>query len=219
MVHFLEWMGKKKETDIIAGSMRHFEKVLNAVKHLNSAITCFVEGKEPDKLKVLLHKIAEDEHEADAIRKQLIFDIAGGYILPPDHGDLLAFVYRIDSIADCAHSAGRCMSLWSGEFLEEAKDGLKGLANTALTGAEKVKSALDLMKEKSKQKIVEICTEVETLEDVADDEKRNLLIKILNSNLPVGKLLTARDLVESIENICDNEKICADMLQLLVIEM
>ena len=219
MVHLLEWLGKKKETDIIGGSLRHFEKVLNAVRHLNSAVKYFVEGKEQSELKALLHEIANDEHEADSIRKQLIFEIAGGYILPPDHGDLLAFVYRIDSIADCAHSAGRCMSLWSGEFLEEAKSELIGLTDTALTGAEKVKSALTLMKEKSKQKIVEICSEIETLEDVADDQKRELLIKIINSNLPVGKLLTARDLVESIENICDNEKICADMLQLLVIEL
>ena len=110
------------------------------------------------------------------------------------------------------------MALWEGDFFSPAKDGIERICGIALKSAEKLKQALELVKEKSKQKIVEICNEIEALEDTADDEKRELLKIILNSELPVGKLLMARDLVESIENICDNAKNCGDILQLIMVK-
>lgn len=219
MVHFFEWMGKKREKDIFGESLLHINKVLEAVKFLDSAIKCFVGKSDQNMLRDLLHKIAQAEHEADNIRKQATFDIASGEILPPDQSELLTFVFKIDALADCAHSAGRCMALWSGEFFEPAKKGLVRMCIIALESTEKLKQALELMEAKYKKKVIGICNEIEALEDTADDEKRELLKIILNSDLPVGKLLTARDLLESIEDICDNAKHCADILQLLIIRL
>ena len=154
MVHFLEWIGKKKEKDILGESLLHLTKVLEAVKALDSAIRCFTGKNSRDKLEGLLHKIAQAEHEADNIRKKLIFDIAVGEILPPDYEDLLTFVYKIDSLADCAHAGGRCIALWEGDFFDPAKDGLERICGIALKATEKLEQALKLVKEKSKQKIV-----------------------------------------------------------------
>jgi len=221
MAHFLEWFGKNVEKDILEKSVLHMDSVYEAVRMLKSAITCFTGKNDKKELEGLLHRIATAEHEADGIRKKLIYDIAIGEILPPDHSELIAFINEIDGLADRAHSAARCMALWKGEFLVEARPGLEKISEIALASTEKLREALVLVRDrkKSKQKIVEICHEIEHLEDRGDDAKRELMEMILNSQLSVGKIFTAKDMVEAIENICDGTKHCADMLGMIMIKL
>jgi len=216
MVHLFEWLGRKKEKDIFIHTVEHFEKVLESVVALKEAIKLFVEGGNRDELMKLLHKIAQAEHEADIICRKLVHDIATGQILPADHENLLFFVYRIDSIADCAHAAERYMALWEGKFLESAGQDLITMTETALESAEKLKLAVSQLNNRNFKEVLDLCTEIEYLEDKGDDQMREISRKVLSSSLPVAHILLARDLIGAIETISDSARIGANMLRILI---
>ncbi|MFN3966698.1 MAG: DUF47 domain-containing protein [Endomicrobiia bacterium] len=216
MVHLFEWLGRKKEKDIFIHSLEHFEKVLESVLALKEAVKLFVKGENKEELIKLLHKIAQAEHEADAICRKLVHDIAVGEILPADHENLLFFVYRIDSIADCAHAAERYIALWEGKFLESASSDLIAMTDTAVEATQKLKLAVSKLNERNFKEALELCTEIEQLEDKGDDQMREISKKILSSSLSVAHILLARDLVNSIETISDSAKIGSDMLRVLI---
>lgn len=219
MVHLFEWLGRKKEKDVLAHSVEHFEKVLESVKFLKEAVKLFVEGSKREELMKLLQKIAQAEHEADVICRALVRNIATNQILPADHENLLFFVYRVDAIADCAHAAERYIALWDGKFLESAKADLVAMTDTALEATEKLKLAVLELNKRNLKEALDLCTEIEHLEDKGDDQMREISKKILSSSLPVAHMLLARDLVGAIETISDSAKIAADMVRILIAGM
>ncbi len=216
MVHLLEWLGRKKEKDIFIHSIKHFEKVLESVILLKEAIKLFVEGKNKEDLVGLLHRIAQTEHEADVICRKLVHDIAIGEILPADHENLLFFVYRIDSIADCAHAAERYIALWEGEFFKPIGTDLIDMVDTALEATKRLKLAVSKLNDRNFNEALDLCTEIEQLEDKGDDQMREISKKVLFSSMPVAHILLARDLIGSIETISDSARIGANMLRILI---
>ena len=216
MVHFLEWFGKKREKDVFEHSLVHMKKVVETVRYLHEAIKSLDDKL---RLKELLHMIAKTEHEADQIRKQFALDIVKGEILLVGYTDLLNFIKKVDAIADWAHTTDRYIALWEGTLNNEIKKRLLDLTSLALKATEKLYETTQKVSKSSKEEILTYCAEIENLEEVADDEKRELLRVILKSDFKAGELLVLREIVESIENICDFCEISADIIRMLITEM
>ena len=218
MRNIFEWIGRKEEKYIFEHSQEHFDKVLQTVKELEKAVGAFV-SDDAANVKNFIHNVAGLEHKADIIRRELIIDMASGTILPEDRGDLMNFVTRVDSVADWAHTAGRFLALWDGAVPENFGKELKIFVETSVEAVEKLKKAVDAVGKESEEKILELCTAVENVEETADDQHRDILKIILQSNLSISQVIVAHDLVEAIENISDACEIVADSLRILTVEI
>lgn len=217
MVHFLDWFSKKKGKDIFEITLQHLKKVVETVESLFDAIKN-VDDKVT--MKQMLHNVAEREHEADVIRRNLTLDIVKGNLIFVGYEDMLRFVYKADAIADWAHTADRYLALFEGSLNEETKTRLLQLAELSLKATRKLYEVTESFTRSSKEEVLKGCGEIETLEEVADDEKRELLRTILfKSNYTVSQIIVLRDLVESIEDICDMCESVADQVRVLLAEM
>jgi predicted phosphate transport protein (TIGR00153 family) len=167
----------------------------------------------------MLHNVAQNEHEADIIRRQLTMDIIKGNLIFVGYEDMLRFVYKADSIADWAHTSDRYLALFEGELTGEVKTRLLQLTELAYKATKKLYEVVESLTKKSKEEVFSGCSEIETLEEVADDEKRELLRVIFKSNYSTAQMIILRDLVEAIEDICDCCEIVSDQIKILLTEM
>lgn len=216
MVHLIDWFSKKKKNDVLEKSLQHLKKVVETVEALYEAV------KNLDNvavMKQMLHIVAQKEHEADIIRKQLTLDIIRGEIIFVGYEDLLRFVYKADSIADWAHTADRYLALFEGEFMPEVKTRLQQLTELGVKSVKKLYEVVEGLNRKSKEEVLAGCSEIETLEEVADDEKRELLRAIFKSNYNTAQMIILRDLAEAVEDICDLSEIVGDQVRILLAEM
>lgn len=216
MVHLLDWFSKKKKNDVLERSLKHLQKVVETVEALYEAMKNL---DDRTNLKQMLHNIAQKEHEADIIRRELTLDIVKGNLIFVGYEDMLRFVYKADSIADWAHTADRYLALFEGKFTEEIKTRLLQLAELGLKATKKLYQVVESLAKTSKEDVLAGCAEIETLEEVADDEKRELLRTIFKSGYNTPETIILRDLVESIEDICDLCEIVADQIRILLTEM
>lgn len=216
MVHLIDWFSKKKKNNVLEKSLEHLKKVVETVEALYDAVKNL---DNPATMKQMLHVVAQKEHEADLIRKKLTLDIVKGEIMFVGYEDLLRFVYKSDSIADWAHTADRYLALFEGEFTQEIKTRLLQLTELGLKATKKLYQVVENLTKMSKEDVLAGCSEIETLEEVADDEKRELLRAIFKSNYNTAQMIILRDLVEAIEDICDLCEIVADQIRLLLTEM
>lgn len=216
MVHLLDWFSKKKKNTVLEKSLQHLAKVVETVEALHDAVK-HVDDRTT--MKQMLHIVAQKEHEADIIRRQLTTDIVKGEIMFVGYEDLLRFVYKTDSIADWAHTADRYLALFEGEFTQEIKTRLLQLTELALKATKKLYEVVESLTHRSKEEVLTGCAEIETLEEVADDEKRELLRTIFKSNYTTAEMIILRDLVEAVEDICDLCEIVGDQIRILLAEM
>lgn len=216
MVHLLDWFSKKKKNNILEKSLQHLEKVVETVESLYEAVKHI---DDRPTMKQMLHTVAQKEHEADIIRRQLTTDIVKGEIMFVGYEDLLRFVYKTDSIADWAHTADRYLALFEGNFTQEVKTRLLQLTELAFKATKKLYEVVENLTLRSKEEVLTGCAEIETLEEVADDEKRELLRVIFKTNYNTAETIILRDLAEAVEDICDLCEIVADQIRILLTEM
>jgi predicted phosphate transport protein (TIGR00153 family) len=170
-------------------------------------------------MKQMLHIVAQKEHEADIIRRELTIDIIKGYMIFVGYEDMIKFVYEADTIADWANTSDRYLALFEGELTGEVKTRLLQLTELSYKATKKLYEVVESLTKKSKEEVFSGCSEIETLEEVADDEKRELLRVIFKSNYSAAQLIILRDLVESVEDICDCCEIVSDQIKMLLTEM
>ncbi len=216
MKHMLDWFKTRKQKDILEASLEHLKVVVETVRALYEAV---LNIDDRAKMKQLLHVVAEKEHEADIIRRKLTLDIVKKNLIFVGYEDMLRFVYKADGIADWAHTADRYLALFEGTFTPEVKARLVTLTELALKAVEKLYSVVEKLSSSPKEEVLAGCAEIETLEEVADDEKRELLKAIFRANYNPVELIILRDLVEAIEDVCDLAEIVSDQLRILVAEM
>lgn len=132
---------------------------------------------------------------------------------------MLRFVYKADSIADWAHTADRYLALFEGKFTQEIKTRLLQLTELGLKSTKHLYKVVESLAKASKEDILSGCAEIETLEEVADDEKRELLRTIFKSGYNTAETIILRDLAESVEDICDLCEIVADQIRVLLTDM
>jgi predicted phosphate transport protein (TIGR00153 family) len=216
MVHSLDWIKKKKEMSTLEHSLLHLQKVNETVQALFAAVKV-IDNRE--KMMESIRLVSQKEHEADVIRKELTMQIAKGTLIFMGHEELLEFVYEADSIADYAHAADRYMALFEGTYTDEVKTSLYRLAELGSKCSEKLYTVVAKLTSSSKEDVVSLCSEIETLEEVADDEKRELLKAIFKGNYSPVELIILRDLTEAVEDVCDRCEISAGRIRILAATM
>jgi len=211
-MHTLEWFKKKKEQNTLSHSVEHLQKIKETVIALYNVIRNL---DDKEKKREYLHLVAQREHEADDIRKDITQQIVKGHLIFSGYEDLLEFVYEADSIADWAHAADRYLALFEGAFTEDVKTSLLRIAEFGVKCVTKLAFAVEQLATASKDEVLTTCAEIETLEEVADDEKRELLRAIFRGNYSAAEMIILRDLTEAIEDICDRCEISADRIRIL----
>ena len=135
----LEWFEKRTKTKGLGIAYEQIIKAVETVILLNQAMTSYTAGKK-EETRQFITKLFETEEKVDALRTAVFTELSKGAALISDYReDLLHLVKRLDTVADDAKDAARCI-----EMLGEAKIPEQMLNQTVIMTAKLVESAQTL---------------------------------------------------------------------------
>ncbi|HPL62460.1 MAG TPA: DUF47 family protein [Syntrophales bacterium] len=153
-----------------------------------------------------LSKLKEIEHEADTITHRTYEKMHKTFLTPLDREDIYALVNKMDSILDMIEAAGIRMHLYkikkpSREIIE-----LTRVLNEAICGVKKIVYAL--RHKKNTKQILDICVEINTLENEGDYILRTTVARLFEEEKDAIELIKWKEICERIEEALD---VCEDV--------
>ncbi len=215
--NIFSWLGMREERSVINSTQEHFKKVEMAVEQLSLSLSALCKGSIEEKDEAI-ERLKKAEREADVLRRQVIKNLSTGLLHPPDREDLMLFVGSLDEIADWAKGTGRLLEFVSLNDLPfDLLSLLDGTGKILVNGSKCLKEAIKALGENNSKDALEKCSEVEELEEEADDRKRDALGVILKADLPPNFLLLSFEIIEGIENVADKIEDAADLIRVLAV--
>jgi predicted phosphate transport protein (TIGR00153 family) len=211
-----EWFEKRRRTKGLDIAHEQIVKAVDTVALLHEAAKSFAQGKKQETER-LVKTLFEVEERVDALRTEVFQELSTGSSLISDYReDLLHLVKRLDTVADNAKDAARCL-----EMLEDAELPNELLDHTVLMTGKLVEAAQTL--KISVEKISEMPSEaISGANKVAEVEheidKHYLATKALfikyGKQVNIGALVIFDDMIEFIEQAAD---LCADTADYVVV--
>jgi predicted phosphate transport protein (TIGR00153 family) len=204
-----EWFEKRSKTKGLDIAHEQIMKAVDTVILLNKAMISYSENKKKESDKEI-QALFVIEEKVDALRTEVFKELSTGSALVSDYReDLLHLVKRLDTIADNAKDAARCL-----EMLGDAKIPDEMLKQTVLMTSKLVESAQTL--KRSVEKISEdpagAINEARRVAEIEHEiDKDYLSTKALfvkyGREVNIGAMVIFDDMIEFIEQASD---LCAD---------
>lgn len=151
-------------------------------------------------------KLKEIEHEADIITHRTYERMHKTFLTPLDREDIYALVNKMDSILDMIEASAVRMYLYKVKQPAEEIFELAKILLTAIAGIKKIMHSL--RDKKSYPMILEVCVEVNTLENEGDYVLRNAMARLFEREKDAIELIKWKEIFERIEEAID---VCEDV--------
>ena len=127
----------------------------------------------------------------------------------------------LDRVAEWAKESIRYLDLIPYlEIPSPIKETIHDMIKTAVKGIEKIIEALELMRKGEYSSIIELCKEVEAVEEKVDEllhNARKSMVVYSNKIQNQAIVMFLKDFIESIETMTDYEEDTADIIKALTI--
>lgn len=161
-------------------------------------------------------RLHEFEHRGDEIGHRIYEQLNKTFITPLDREDIISLYSAIDDVTDYVHSAADLMSVYKVETIppiaQQLSDCIVGCAE------EVVKAVPHLRKRSELDQILPSVIQINSLENKADDLKRDGLAELFSHPEDVVHIIKWRDIYEEMEQATDKAEDIADVLRGLAIK-
>jgi hypothetical protein len=181
----------------------------------------YLAGKEVDPtvaaaLKKLADGIKEAETEGDTITHDTMKRLHGNWITPLDRNDIHLLVSRLDDVLDYIEEAADRLVLFKVHVVpREAYELAEILVRTCETLA---KSVALLQTMGKAPEILELCVEVNRLENAADKIHRQAIASLFDARHDPLTVMKWRDIFDSLESAADRCEDVANVVEGVVLE-
>jgi len=176
----------------------------------------------------LAKRISDVEHEGDKITHATVANLRKTWITPLDRSDIQRLISGLDDVLDATEAASERVVLFEIALVpQDARD----LSAVLLRGCEAVQKAILLLPNlKRSKEILELCVEINRLENEADRIYRRALADLYRVNDPSRKpgalsadgsafeVLKWRDIYDNLETATDRCEDVANILEGVVLE-
>jgi predicted phosphate transport protein (TIGR00153 family) len=211
-----EWFAKRRRTKGLDLAHEQIVKAFDTVTWLHEAMKNFSEGK---KKEAMLHiqNLFKAEEEVDKLRTDVFKELSKGTALVADYReDLLHLVKRLDTLADHAKDAARCIEmLLDTKIPDELCKRTVIMTSKLVDVAQTLRSSIEKISVSSAEAI-QGAQKVGEIEHEIDDEylKTKALFVKYGGEVNCGAMVIFDDLIEFIEHAAD---MCADTADYIVI--
>lgn len=169
-----------------------------------------------EELQRLAGKIKEIENAGDTITHQTVKRLRENWITPLDRNDIHALISRLDDVLDMIEAASERIILFRvGTAAPEASE----LAELIVRSCENLGRATTLLRTmKRAPEILELCVEVNRLENAADGVYRRALAELFRPGNDPLTVMKWRDIFDSMESAADRCEDVANVLEGVVLE-
>jgi predicted phosphate transport protein (TIGR00153 family) len=204
-----DWFDHKRKTKGLELAHEQIIKAFDTVTLLHKAAKSFSE-KNFDTAKKFIENLYLAEEEVDKLRADTFLELSKGVALVSDYReDLLHVVKRLDTLADFAKDAARCLEmLIDADIPYELCQKTVYLTGKLVDTAQMLKSSIEKISAKPSEAIrdAKCVGEIETVIDAEYLLTKSLFVKY-GATMNCGVMVIFDDLIDFIEQAAD---MCAD---------
>jgi uncharacterized protein len=164
-------------------------------------------------------KIRDIEHQGDKITHETIARLHKIWITPFDASDIRSLITALDDVLDLTEAVSERVVLFG---IQEAEADAKQLSQVLVKSCEAVARAIRLLpKLKRSREILDLCWEINLMENEADRTYRHALATLYRTNGSPSQLLDVlkwRDIYDNLEAATDRCEDVANILEGVVLE-
>jgi predicted phosphate transport protein (TIGR00153 family) len=186
------------------------EKMLRGIRLLDEMMHDLSNAEEKAK------QIKDVEHEADHITHETVAKLHKTFVTPIDRESIHSLITRMDDILDLIDSV--CERVFLYKIKNSTQEAI-ALVSTLEKAIEQVAKGVGALRDlKNPRLILDICIEINRLENEGDRTYRNALSVLFNSSSDPVEIIKWKDIYESLEDAIDRCEDVANILEGIVLD-
>jgi len=204
---------------------QHMLKVKECVDLIRPLVDSLLK-EEGEKVEEYAKKIADAEHEADLVKKEIRKNLPKGLFLPVARGDILRFLKEQDNIADSAEDFAVLITLRKTKLPDELKEDLKEFVDEVLETfnmAVKVSNEINILAETSfggaeAEKVVDLIENLKTKEWEADKAQMKTARKMfsLEGKMDPVSVIMWMHIFKELGNLANHSENAGDQIRIML---
>lgn len=189
---------------------RHAARIVEAGKLLAQMV------REPDRCAQLAQAVKEAENAGDKITHETIAKLHKTWITPIDRADIHSLISALDDVLDLIEAAAERVALYE---VKNLPDFVVNLADSLQLATLAVEKAVKLLPQvKQPKQMLDVCVEINRLENEADDSYRRGLATLFKGGYDAIEVMKWRDIIDNLESATDRCEDVANILEGIVLE-
>jgi predicted phosphate transport protein (TIGR00153 family) len=170
----------------------------------------------PERAVALAKAIKDVEGEGDKITHETIARLHKTWITPIDRADIHSLITALDDVLDLIEAVSERVALYEVKILPQFVVKLSGSLQHATVA---VDQAIKLLpKVKQPKEMLDLCIEINRLENEADDSYRHGLATLFKGDYDAIEVMKLRDIIDNLEAATDRCEDVANILEGIVLE-
>ncbi|MBI2328791.1 MAG: DUF47 domain-containing protein [Chloroflexi bacterium] len=150
------------------------------------------------------------EHAGDVITHQIFAQLHRTFVTPFDREDIAQLAHSLDDVVDFIQAAADAMFLYK---VDRPGQSARELADAIVQSATEVERAMPQLRRHAEfKKILELCVEINRLENVADQVFRSAMGELFADTTDLAEVIKWREIYEHMESATDR---CEDVANVL----
>lgn len=189
---------------------RHAARIVEAGELISDIV------RHPERAVEISQAVKDAENAGDKITHETIARLHKTWITPIDRADIHSLITALDDVLDLIEAVAERVSLYEvrnlPEFVVKLADSLKA-ATVAVDKAIKL-----LPQVKQPKEMLDLCVEINRLENEADDAYRHGLAQLFRGGYDAIEVMKWRDIIDNLESATDRCEDVANILEGIVLE-
>ena len=201
---------KSKDHVFFDAFISHAQKSVEAAKML---VQIF---EDPSKASELATAINEAENRGDRLTHETVRRLHETWITPLDRNDIHSLITRMDDVLDLIEAVSERVILFQ---LSDKQPLAVELARVLVRSCEKLQKAMQLLPNlKQSKELLELCVEVNQLENDADGIYRRAIAELFKPGNDPIMVMKWRDIFDNLESATDRCEDVANIVEGVVLE-
>jgi predicted phosphate transport protein (TIGR00153 family) len=189
---------------------RHAAQIVAAGRLLSELV------RQPARATELAKAIHDVENAGDIITHETIARLHKTWITPIDRADIHSLISALDDVLDLIEAASERVALYE---IKELPEFVVTLADSLQLATEAVDKAIKLLPQvKQPKQMLDLCIEINRLENQADKAYRHGLATMFNGGYDAIDVMKWRDIIDNLESATDKCEDVANILEGIVLE-
>jgi predicted phosphate transport protein (TIGR00153 family) len=189
---------------------RHAAQIVKAGKLLSELV------RHPERSAELAKAIHDVENAGDIITHETIARLHKTWITPIDRADIHSLISALDDVLDLVEAASERVALYE---VKELPEFVVTLADSLELATQAVDKAIKLLPQvKQPKEMLDVCIEINRLENQADKAYRHGLATLFKGGYDAIDVMKWRDIIDNLESATDKCEDVANILEGIVLE-
>lgn len=171
---------------------------------------------DPARTEELARKINELESNGDKITHETIAKLHKTWITPVDRADIHSLITALDDVLDLTEAVAERLLLYGEKNVPPFVPQLASVMHQAVVAVDKAVRLLPQVKKP--KEMLDLCVEINRLENEADVNYRRVLARLFSGEYEALIALKWRDIVDNLESATDRCEDVANILEGIVLE-